>query len=107
MRHLPVQRRQGTPIATIKEVVLKRVRDLVVTLAVLVLLFAMLAAINPRVREHFHEMTAEMQGRQIESSFGSAASAAAAVGASYAGDNPFLLSFLVVAVVLFMAMLRT
>ncbi len=38
---------------------------------------------------------------------GNAAYAAMSIGSDYASDNPFLFSFLVVAVVLFMLMLRS
>jgi ribose/xylose/arabinose/galactoside ABC-type transport system permease subunit len=87
--------------------VLKKVRDLVATLAVLVVLFGMLLAINPRVRERFGEL---MQGRDMNSSLGpigNAATVAMSIGSDYAADNPVLFSFLVIAVVLFMLMLRT
>ena len=88
----------------------KKVRDLAATLAVLAVLFGMLMAINPRVRERFGEMTASVQGRDVNSSVGpvsNAAYAAVSIGSDYAADNPFLFSFLVVAVVLFMLMLRS
>ena len=97
-------------LATDQEVVWKKIRDLTATLAVLVVLFGMLMAINPRVRERFGEMTASVQGRDMNSSIGpvgNAAYAAMSIGSDYAADNPFLFSFLVVAVVLFMLMLRT
>ncbi len=93
-----------------EEVVWKKVRDLAATLAVLGVLFGMLMAINPRVRERFGEMTASVQGRDMNSSIGpvgNAAYAAVSIGSDYAADNPFLFSFLVVAVVLFMLMLRS
>ena len=88
----------------------KTLRDVIATLAVLAVLFAMLIAINPRVREHFGEMTASVQGRDMSSSIGtvsSAAHAATSIGSDYAAGNPFLFAFLVVAVVLFMMMLRS
>jgi hypothetical protein len=89
----------------------RKVRDLAATLTVLVVLFGMLMAINPRVRERFGEtMTASVQGRDMNSSIGplgNAAYAAISIGSDYAADNPILFSFLVVAVVLFMLMLRT
>jgi hypothetical protein len=96
-------------LAMSKEVVLKKARDLAATLAVLAVLFGMLMAINPRVRERFGEMTVSVQSRDVNSSIGpvgSAAYAAMAIGSDYAADNPFLFSFLVVAVVLFMLMLK-
>jgi hypothetical protein len=102
--------RQGMALATYNKVVWKKVRDLAVTLAVLAVLFAMLMAINPRVRERFAEMTASVQGRDMNASVGpvgNAAYAALSIGSDYASDNPFLFAFLVVAVVLFMLMLRS
>jgi hypothetical protein len=89
--------------------VLKKVRELAATFAVLVVLFGMLMAINPRVRERFGEMTTSVQGRDVSSlgPLGNAAYAAVSIGQDYAVDNPILFSFLVVAVVLFMMMLRT
>jgi ribose/xylose/arabinose/galactoside ABC-type transport system permease subunit len=92
-----------------KKVVWKKVRDLAATLTVLVVLFGMLMAINPRVRERFGEMTTSVQSRDMNSSLGpvsNAAYAAMSIGSDYAADNPFLFAFLVVAVVLFMLMLR-
>ena len=90
---------------------LKKVRDLAATLAMLVVLFGLLMAVNPRVRERFGEMTTmSVQGRDMNSSLGplgNAAYAAMSIGQDYAVDNPILFAFLVVAVVLFMAMLRT
>jgi hypothetical protein len=97
-------------LAMCNKVVWKRVRDLAATLAVLAVLFAMLMAINPRVRERFAEMTASVQGGDMNSSIGpvgNAAHAAMSIGSDYASDNPFLFAFLVVAVVLFMLMLRS
>ena len=90
-------------------VVGKKARELAATLAVLALLFGMLMAINPQVRERFGEMTSSMQSGDLHSPMGpvgNAAYAAMSIGSDYAGDNPFLFSFLVVAVILFMLMLR-
>ncbi len=91
------------------KVVLKKVRDLAATLAVLAVLFGMLLAINPRVREKFAGMMST-RGTDMNSSLGpvsNAAYAAMSIGSDYASDNPFLFSFLVVAVVLFMLMVRS
>ena len=80
------------------------------TLAVLVVLFGMLMAINPRVRERFGEMTTSVQSRDVNSSLGpvsNAAHAAMSIGSDYATDNPVLFSFLVVAALLLVLMLRS
>ena len=77
-------------------------------MAVLAVLFGMLMAINPRVRERFLESV--QGGRDVNSSISpvsNAAYAAVSIGTDYAADNPFLFSFLVVAVILFMLMLRS
>ena len=102
---------QGTVLATGTNAVWKKVRDLGATLAVLAVLFGMLMAINPRVRERFSEMMAAgVNGRDMNSSIapvGNAAYAAVSIGTDYASGNPFLFSFLVVAVILFMLMVRS
>ena len=71
----------------------------------------MLLAINPRVRERFGEITASVQGRDMNSSLGPVSNAATCRHvdwkSDYASDNPVLFSFLVVAAVLFVLMLRT
>jgi hypothetical protein len=87
--------------------VLKKVRDTAATLAVLVVLFGMVMAINPRVHERFAELTTSVQGRESLGTVQNAAYAAVSIGSDYAADNPFLFSFLVVAVVLFMLMIRS
>jgi hypothetical protein len=87
--------------------VLKKVQDLAATLAVLAVLFGTLMAINPRVHERFAEMTANVQGRESLGPVQKAAYAVMSIGADYASDNPFLFSFLVAAVVLFMLMVRS
>lgn len=66
--------------------------------------------INPRVRERFGQMTGDIQSQPWDASGGPiriAATAVVAVTTGYAADNPFLFSFLVVAAVLFLLMLRT
>jgi hypothetical protein len=105
--HLVAYRRQGTPIAMVKEVVLKKVRDLCVTLAVLVLLFGILLAINPRVHDKFAELTSGVQGGDSFAPVQNAAYAALSVGSDYAAGNPVLFWFVIAAALLFMMMLRT
>jgi hypothetical protein len=92
------------------KVVWRKARDLGATLAVLAVLFGMLMAINPQVRERFSEMMSANGGRDVNSSLSpmtNAAYAAMSIGSDYAAGNPFLFSFLVVAVILFMLMLRS
>ena len=89
------------------KVVWKKARDLAATLAVLAVLLGILMAVNPRVREQFATMTSTVEGRESLGPVQNAAYAAVSIGSDYASDNPFLFSFLVVAVVLFMLMLRS
>lgn len=86
---------------------LKKLRDVAVTLAVLAVLFGMLLALSPRVHERFAELTSGVQGRESLGPVQNAAYAAMSIGSDYAAGNPYLFSFLVVAVVLFMLMLRS
>ena len=77
---------------------------------VLSVLFGMLMLINPRVRERAGQISGDVQNQQWDSSagpLGNAASSVLSMTGSYAADNPFLFSFLVVAGVLFVLMLRT
>jgi hypothetical protein len=105
--HLVAYWKQGTPLAMSKEVVWRKLRDLGATLAVLLVLFGMIMAINPRVHERFAELTTSVQSGESFGPVQNAAYAALSIGSDYAADNPFLFSFLVVAVVLFMLMLRS
>ena len=77
------------------------------TLAVLAVMFAMIMALNPRVHDRFAELTTSVQGRESLGPLQNAAYAAVSIGADYAADNPYLFSFLVVAALLFMLMLRS
>ena len=88
----------------------RNLRDLAATLVALVVLFGMIAVINPRVRERVGQVTSDAQSQQWDSSKGpiaNATTAAVATTSSYAADNPFLFVFAVAAVVLFVFMLRT
>ncbi len=89
------------------KVVWKKARDFAATLAVLAVLFGILMAVNPRVREQFATMTSSVQDRDSLGPVQNAAYAAVSIGSDYAAGNPFLFSFLVAAVVLFMLMLRS
>ncbi len=87
------------------KVVWKKARDLAATLAVLTVLFGILMAVNPRVREQFAAMTSTVQDGESLGPVQNAAYAAVSIGSDYAADNPYLFSLLVVAVVLFTLML--
>lgn len=110
MRHLVVDRKQGTLIAKSTDAVLKKMRGLAATLIVLGVLFAMLVTVNPQVREHAMQIGADVRNQNWNSSagpIGSFAQSAFSTTSYYASDNPILFSFVFVAVVLFLLMLRT
>ena len=87
----------------------RQIREWAATLVVFVVLFGLLMAISPSVRDRVSNL--EMggaQGHNVNSSLGPATSAASSIlsiGTEYARENPILFSFLVVAVVLFRLML--
>lgn len=88
----------------------RRIRDLAVTITVLLVLFGMLVSINPRVRERADEFTGDVSSQEWSSSSGvlqKTAASTLALISSFADDNTYLFFFLVVAVVLFVLMLRT
>ena len=85
----------------------RRIRDLAASLAVLLFIFVMLTIISPQVRER---VSAGAGSREWQTSSGAvthAAVSAFAITSSYAADNTYLFSFLVVAVVMLVLMLRT
>jgi len=87
-----------------------RIRDLVFSLVALLTLFVLLASIDPQLRDRASELSGG-----ITTSWdapGSSALNTAMVSimtgfSSYADDNVYLFTFLVVACVLFVLMLRT
>lgn len=88
----------------------RRIRDLAVTVTVLLVLFGILVSINPRVLERADEFTGDVSSQEWSSSGGTVQNTAGSVLtliSSYADDNTYLFAFLVVAVVLFVLMLRT
>ena len=85
----------------------RRSRDLVATIAALLVLFGVLVWVSPQVRERVTEFTGNSQewvvpGNAVTTMFVSATGWVS----TYASDNTYLFSFLVVAVVLFVLMVR-
>lgn len=88
----------------------RRVRDLITALAVLVAVLGILTLINPRVRESVGQVTTGVQSQGwsgASAPIGNAAHGVVSVTSGYAVDNPFLFSFMVAAVVMFLLMVRT
>lgn len=88
----------------------RKIRDLVVTLAALFALFAMLTAINPRVRDRTGELAGGITNQSWDASrsaLGNTVASLVSLATGYADDNAYLFAFLVVACVLFVLMLRT
>jgi hypothetical protein len=109
-RRLATRLDRGTPIAKSTDVVLKRMREAAVTLLVVGMLFAMLILINPRVRESAGQLGGDVQNQHWEASaapVGNVAASVISMTSYYAPDNPYLFSFLIVAGVLFVLLLRT
>lgn len=88
----------------------RQIRDTVITLAALCVLFMMLLSFSPGLRERAAEFRGASIGQQWDVSGGAVGQAmgvAMGVVSGYAGDNTFMFVFLVVACVLFVLMLRT
>lgn len=89
----------------------RRVRDLIATTIVLLMLFAILLSINPRIRDRFTQIVSSGVNSQ---ELGSARHAvdttvvsATAIVSSYAADNVYLFALLAAGCVLLILMLRT
>ena len=89
----------------------RRIRDLIATTIVLFVLFAMLLSINPRMREGVDRLAGEGFGgplwNSVRHAFDTAVLTAMAAVSGYAADNIYLFSFLVVATVLLVLMVRS
>jgi hypothetical protein len=88
----------------------RQIRDLVVTLAALGVLFTMLITIDPRLRDRAGQLTGSVSHQQWEtgrSAVNETMGTAVSIVSGYANDNIYLFMFLVVAAVLFVLMLRT
>jgi hypothetical protein len=88
----------------------RQIRDTVITLAALCVLFMMLISISPSLRDRAGEFRGASSSQQWDVSrgvVGQAMDTALGAVSGYAADNTFMFSFLVVACVLFVLMLRT
>ena len=88
----------------------RRLRDLFTALAVLVAVLGVLTLINPRVRERVGEVTVGVQTDGLSTTgapIGVAAQGVFSITRSYAAANPLMFSFMIVAVVMFLLMVRT
>ena len=89
---------------------MKRLMDIGMTVAVLVVLLGMLVAINPRMREQVGQVSGTVQSQNFDpgsSQVGRATLTFVDLISNFAGDNPFMFSFAVVAAVLFVVMIKT
>ena len=88
----------------------RRIRDVVVTLVAVCVLFALLMAVNPQVRERMGQVSGDVQTQKWDSRegpVGTLVQTAVSTTSEYASDNPILFPFVAVAAVLFVLMLRT
>ena len=87
----------------------RRLRDIGVTLFVLVVLFGTLTAINPRMREQVEQFSGGVQSQNWDpagSPVGHATMTFVDVISEFAADNPIMFAFAIIATVLFMMMLK-
>ena len=87
-----------------------RLRDIIGSIVVLLVLFGVLIAINPAVRDWAGGFAGAGRGQQlggVAQGVGKVLHTAGLATLSYAGDNPILFGFAVVSVLMFGLMLRT
>jgi hypothetical protein len=88
----------------------RQIRDLLVTLAALGVLFTMLISMDPRLRDRAGQLASGMSTQQLDASrhvVDTTMGSAVSVVSGYANSNTYMFAFLIVAVVLFVMMLRT
>jgi hypothetical protein len=88
----------------------RQIRDLVVSLAALGVLFTVLITVDPRLRDRAGQLTVGVSNQHWDASrnaVGDTMGTAISYVSGYANDNVYLFMFLVVAVLLFMLMLKT
>jgi hypothetical protein len=86
----------------------RQIRDLVVSLAALGVLFTVLITVDPRLRDRAGQLTVSDQHWDASrNAVGDTMGTAISYVSGYANDNVYLFMFLVVAVLLFMLMLKT
>jgi hypothetical protein len=89
----------------------RRIRDLAAAAAVLCVLIGTLMWVNPRVREQVGSVTTSVSDRDWQASQGAVATgvleSVMSTTSGYAHENPYLVSLLIVAAVLFVLMVRT
>lgn len=85
----------------------RQIRDLVISLAALGVLFTVLITVDPRLRDRAGQLTVDQHWDASRNAVGDTMGTAISYVSGYANDNVYLFMFLVVAAVLFMLMLRT
>lgn len=86
--------------------VARKIRDLVVSALTLLVLFAMLLSISPRLRERAEQMASDRELNAVRSTVSYAAASALGLLQGYAGDNTYLFTFLIAACVFVVLMLK-
>ena len=84
----------------------RKISDLIVTVLALLVLFVMLISINPDLRERTRQFVAHPQGDALQSTITHAFVSGAAVVHGYAGENTYMVTFLVAACLLTVLMLK-
>jgi hypothetical protein len=84
----------------------RKIRDLILTSLALLVLFAMLISINPDLRERTRQFVANPQNNALQGTVTHAMTSGVAVVHDYAGENTYLVTFLIAACVFTVLMLK-
>lgn len=84
----------------------RRIRNFVVTGVGLTILFAVLLAVDPRLRDRATQMVVDREFHAVQSTISQAVAMTTGVAGDYAGDNTYMVTFLVAACVLVVLMLK-
>jgi hypothetical protein len=84
----------------------RKISDLVATSLALLVLFVMLVSINPHLRERTEQAISNPQGDELRGKVTHAFMSGMAVVHGYAGDNTYMVTFLIAACVFTVLMLK-
>jgi hypothetical protein len=84
----------------------RKISDFVVTALALLVLFGMLVSINPHLRERTRQFVADPQHDALGSTITHAVESGVSVIHGYAGDNTYMVTFLIAACIFTVLMLK-
>ena len=84
----------------------RKIKDMVLTVVTMVVLFGVLVSINPRLRERAHQIISNPQQDDISGAVAATVLSSTSIMQGYAGDNTYMVTFLIAACIFVVLMLK-